>query len=66
VTPDRYEVAATVPTARGARTIAVDTTSHHVFVPTAKLGLSPAATPERPRPRPSIEPDTFEVIEVAP
>jgi DNA-binding beta-propeller fold protein YncE len=66
VTPDKYEVAATVPTARGARTIAVDTTSHHVFVPTANFGPTPAATPERPRPRPSIEPDTFEVIEVAP
>ncbi len=66
VTPDKYEVAATVTTARGARTIAVDTTSHHVFVPTAKFGASPAATPEHPRPRPSIEPGTFEVIEVAP
>lgn len=66
VTPDKYEVAATVPTARGARTIAIDTTSHHVFVPTAKFGATPAATPERPRPRPSIEPGTFEVIDVAP
>ena len=66
VTPDKFEVAATVTTARGARTIAVDTTSHHLFVPTAKFGATPAATPERPRPRPSIEPDTFEVIEVAP
>jgi DNA-binding beta-propeller fold protein YncE len=66
LTPDKFEVAATVTTAKGARTIAVDPTSHHLFVPTAKFGATPAATPERPRPRPSIESGTFEVIEVAP
>lgn len=66
VSPDKFEVAETVTTARGARTIAVDPRSHHLFVPTAKFGATPAATPDRPRPRPSIEPGTFEVIEVAP
>jgi DNA-binding beta-propeller fold protein YncE len=66
VSPDKFEVADTVQTARGARTIAVDTTTHHVYVVTAKFGATPAPTPERPRPRPSIEPGTFEVLEVAP
>ena len=66
VTPDKFEVAETVPTARGARTIALDTTTRHLFVPTAKFGATPAPTAERPRPRPAIEPGTFEVIELAP
>ena len=66
VTPDKFEVAETVTTARGARTIALDTTTRHLFVPTAKFGATPPPTAERPRPRPSIEPGTFEVIELAP
>lgn len=66
VTPDKFEVADTVTTARGARTIALDTSSHHLFTPTAKFGATPAPTPDHPRPRPAIEPGTFEVIELAP
>ena len=66
VSPDKFEVADTVSTARGARTIALDTTSRHLFVVTAKFGATPAPTAERPRPRPAIEPGTFEVIELAP
>ena len=66
VTPDKFEVADTVTTARGARTIAIDEQSRHLYLPTAKLGATPAPTPDHPRPRPAIEPGTFEVIEVAP
>jgi len=66
VSPDKFEVTDTVSTAQGARTIALDERSHHLFLPTAKFGATPAPTAERPRPRPSIEPGTFEVIEVAP
>ena len=66
VSPDKFEVVDTVTTARGARTMALDTTTRHLFVPTAKFGAPPAPTPDRPRPRPAIEPGTFEVIELAP
>lgn len=66
VSPDKYEVVDNVATARGARTIAIDTTNGHLYVPTAKFGATPAATAERPHPRPSIESGTFEVIELAP
>lgn len=59
-------VVETVPTARGARTIAIDANSHHLFVPTAKFGETPAPTPERPRPRPTIIDGTFGVIEIEP
>lgn len=58
------KVVETLPTARGARTIAIDEKTHHLFLPTAKFGPAPPATAERPRPRPAILADTFEVIEV--
>jgi DNA-binding beta-propeller fold protein YncE len=61
--PDKYTVLETVPTARGARTLAVDPKNHHVFVVTAEFGPPPAATPERPRPRPAVLPRTFMVLE---
>jgi DNA-binding beta-propeller fold protein YncE len=64
--PDSVHVAATVPTQRGARTMALDPATHRVFVVTASFGPAPAPTPERPRPRPSIVPGTFTVLVVEP
>jgi DNA-binding beta-propeller fold protein YncE len=65
-TPDSMRVVATVPTQRGARTMALDPGSHRVFVVTASFGPPPAPTPERPRPRPSILPGSFEVLVLEP
>ncbi|HKS24363.1 MAG TPA: YncE family protein, partial [Thermoanaerobaculia bacterium] len=53
-----YKVKETIPSARGARTIAVDEKTHHLFLPTAKL--------EPAEPRWKVVPDTFEIIEVSP
>lgn len=64
--PSKFVVVENAPTARGARTIAIDETTHHLFLPTAKFGPPPAPTTERPNPRPSIVPDSFEVLELAP
>ena len=64
--PDHYEVVTNVPTQRGARTMALDQSTHHIFLPTAQFGPPPPATTERPHPRPTILPGTFEVVEVAP
>jgi DNA-binding beta-propeller fold protein YncE len=66
VSPTEFNVVANVTTARGARTIAFDEKTGHVFVVTAQFGPPPAPTPDRPRPRPAILPNTFEVIEIAP
>lgn len=65
-TPDSLRVVATVPTQRGARTMALDPGSHRVFVVTAAFGPPPAPTPERPRPRPSIVPGSFVVLVLEP
>ena len=61
--PTKYTVVATIPTQRGARTIAISPTTHHLFTCTADYGPTPAPTTENPRPRPSIVPGTFRVLE---
>jgi len=61
---DRYTVQATVPTQRGARTMALDPATGKVYVVTADFGPPPAATPEQPHPRPVPVPDTFTVLVV--
>jgi YVTN family beta-propeller protein len=63
---DRYVVAQTVQTQRGARTMALDTKTGVVYLPDADFGAPPKATAENPRPRPSIVPGSFRVLVVSP
>ncbi len=63
-TPNKFSVAENVPTEQGARTMALDTKTHNIFLVTAKFGPPPAATAENPHPRHSILPDTFVVLVV--
>jgi DNA-binding beta-propeller fold protein YncE len=60
------EVVASIPTQRGARTMALDEHSHRLFLVTASFGAPAAATPERPHPRPPILPGTFRLLVVEP
>src|SRR6201993_1173395 len=55
--PDKFTVAENVPTQKGARTLALDSKTHNVFVVTAQFGPRPAATADNPRPRPPMVPD---------
>ncbi|HEY1249622.1 MAG TPA: YncE family protein [Thermoanaerobaculia bacterium] len=55
---------ASVPTQRGARTMAIDEKSHRVFLVTAEFGPPPSPTAEQPRPRPSQVPGTFTILVV--
>jgi YVTN family beta-propeller protein len=61
---DRYSVVQTVPTQRGARTMAIDAATGKVYLVTADFGPPPAATAEQPHPRPALIPDSFVVLEV--
>ncbi len=54
---DHYEVAETVTTTPGARTMTIDPATGTLYLPAAKLGPPPAAGG-----RPSIVPGTFEVL----
>ena len=59
-----FEVVQNVPTQRGARTMALDPSTHHIFLVTAKFGPLPGAAPGGPRQRPPMVPGSFEVLEV--
>ena len=67
-TPDKYEVVSTVATQAGARTMALDPKTHHVFLMTAtRLPDDPTATPgpggRMPR---RFAPGSFTLLELAP
>jgi DNA-binding beta-propeller fold protein YncE len=62
--PDKFSVVQNLKTERGARTMELDPKTHKIYLVTAKFGPSPAATAEQSHPRPSILPDTFEVLVV--
>lgn len=60
--PEKFGVVDNVSTQRGARTMALDSKTHNIFLVTAEFGPPPAATPDRPRPRPSMLPGTFTLL----
>ncbi len=62
--PEKFSVAENVPTQAGARTMALDSKTHNVYLVTAKFGPPPAATADNPHPRRAILPDSFVVLVV--
>jgi len=60
--PGRFETVATLPTARGARTIAADASLHELFTPTADF--KPQAEGEQGKKRPEAVPGSFRVLVV--
>jgi DNA-binding beta-propeller fold protein YncE len=63
ISANEFKVLQTLKTEPGARTIALDPNTHHIFVSTAQYGATPEATKENPHPRPSIVPGTFMILE---
>jgi YVTN family beta-propeller protein len=61
---DRYSIADTVATQRGARTMALDGKTGKVYLVTADFGPAPAATAAQPHPRPAPIADSFVVLVV--
>jgi DNA-binding beta-propeller fold protein YncE len=62
--PGKFEVAETVATERGARTMAIDPKTHRIYLPTARYGAPDAPTQDQPHPRPTLIPDTFTIVVV--
>ncbi len=62
---DSYSVAQNVTTVKGARTMALDTETHKVYLSSAEYGPTPAATAQNARPRPSIVPGSFKILIVS-
>jgi DNA-binding beta-propeller fold protein YncE len=63
ISANEFKVVETIKTEVGARTIAFDSKTKHVFVSTAQYGETPAPTAEVPNPRPKVIPGTFMILE---
>ena len=59
---DTYHVVETVKTPTGSRNLGLDQTTHRVFVPSATFAPAAAATPDNPRPRPTVVPGSFALL----
>ena len=63
--PDSYSVIQTLPTKRGARTLALDESTGTIYLSTADFGPRPAATAASPHPRPALVPGSFVILVVS-
>ncbi|TAL62677.1 MAG: YncE family protein [Bacteroidetes bacterium] len=66
INKDSFKVLENVATVPGARTLAVDNKTHHIYLPTAEFNPAPEATADNPRPRRTPKPDSFFVIDIVP
>jgi len=62
--PDRFEVAATIETQKSARTIAIDSGDHRIFLAAARFDETVQSG--EPIHRPPMVPDSFAILVVAP
>lgn len=63
---NEFKVLDQFPTQPGARTVALDTETHHLFLPTAEFNPPPQPTAEHPHPRPTMKQNSFVVLDIAP
>jgi YVTN family beta-propeller protein len=61
--PGKFEVVATIPTTRGARTIAADQKAHKLYLPAAEMG-PPTEGKDGKKGRPQPIPDSFQIVVV--
>jgi DNA-binding beta-propeller fold protein YncE len=61
-TPDKFSEVETVKTEFGAKTMGLDSKTHHLFVDTADFSPAAAPTADRPRPQRTVIPGTFHVL----
>lgn len=60
--PDKFSEVETVKTEFGAKTMGLDSKTHHLFVDTADFGPPSQPTADRPRPQRTAIPGTFHVL----
>lgn len=60
--PDKFSVVETVKTEFGAKTMGLDTKTHHLFLSTADFAPAAAPTKEHPNPRRAATPGTFHLL----
>jgi DNA-binding beta-propeller fold protein YncE len=64
--PDAFRVVQNLPTKEGARTMALDTKTHAIFLAAARFEPAPPASAENPRPRRKMVAGSFEILVAAP
>jgi YVTN family beta-propeller protein len=62
---DKYSVVGTITTEKSARTLALDSKLHNLYLSSAQFGPAPAATTDNPHPRPKIVAGSFHVLIVS-
>ena len=62
--PDLFRPVQTLTTRKGARTMALDSKSHRIYLPTAQFAPAPAASADNPRSRPQMVPGSFTILVV--
>jgi YVTN family beta-propeller protein len=62
---DKYTVVGNITTEKSARTLALDSKLHNLYLSSAQFGPAPAATTDNPRPRPKIVAGSFHVLIVS-
>ncbi len=62
--PGKFEIAETVTTQRGARTMAIDTQTHNIYLPSAQFSPQTASAAAESHPRPTMVKDSFSVLVV--
>jgi YVTN family beta-propeller protein len=62
--PGKFETVATIPTQRGARTIAADQKAHKLYLPAAEFG-PPTEDKDGKKGRPQVIPGSFEIVVVS-
>lgn len=63
---NKLAVVQVLKTQRGARTIALDPTTHRIYLPTAQFAPAPSPSPGASPARPSIVPNTLKLLVYAP
>ncbi|MEI6739673.1 MAG: YncE family protein [Gemmatimonadaceae bacterium] len=59
---DTYQSLGTAATMRGSRTMALDPSTHTVYLASVEYGPTPAPTAQQPRPRPAVVPGSFAIL----
>jgi YVTN family beta-propeller protein len=65
-TPDKLTVVQTLKTERGARTMAIESKTHRIYLPTAQFQPAPSPSPGASPARPTIVPNTFKLLVYGP
>jgi hypothetical protein len=62
--PGKFEVAETVATQRGSRTMVIDPKTHNIYLAAAQFSPQPASAAGGARPRPTMIKESFAVLVV--